>query len=179
MKYICCFRLIFLFALSLEATAHGPTPQKVIEKIAIGAAPEAVWEQLKDFDQIADWHPLVKKSQGDGLNQPGTSERILTLATGGRITEGLDDIKAESRRIEYRLAKENVKAFPISFYSAVIEVLPGEKDGSLVLWKSRLYRGDTGNFPPPELDDAAAIKAMHEFFNLGLKALKEKLEQTH
>jgi mxaD protein len=76
----------------------------------------------------------------------------------------------------YRLAKENVDAMPVSFYSATIEVKPGANGGSEVEWIGRFYRADTGNFPPPEKSDEAATKAMTDFFRAGLEALKQKAE---
>jgi mxaD protein len=45
-----------------------------------------------------------------------------------------------------------------------------------VLLKSRFYRGDTGNSPPENLNDEAAVNAMNQFFKNGLAGLKQKLE---
>jgi len=47
----------------------------------------------------------------------------------------------------------------------------------VVTFKSRFYRGDTGNAPPENLNDAAAVKAMDNFFRNGLAGLKQKLEK--
>jgi mxaD protein len=49
-------------------------------------------------------------------------------------------------------------------------------DTSLVTFKSRFYRGDTGNTPPANLSDEAAVKAVTEFFKNGLEGLKSKVE---
>ena len=48
--------------------------------------------------------------------------------------------------------------------------------GSEVEWIGRFYRGDTSNFPPENLNDEAAIKAMKGLFREGLDGLKAKLE---
>ena len=40
----------------------------------------------------------------------------------------------------------------------------------------RFYRADTGNEPPPEKSDEAAIAAMTKFFHDGLAGLKQKAE---
>jgi mxaD protein len=76
----------------------------------------------------------------------------------------------------YRLAKENVDAFPVSFYSAALSVKPGKDGGSEVVWIGRFYRADTSNFPPEDKNDAAAIAAMKTFIEEGLKGLKAKAE---
>ena len=48
--------------------------------------------------------------------------------------------------------------------------------GSEVTWTSRFYRADTINFPPENLNDEAAVKAMTEFMQGGLQGLKAKVE---
>ncbi len=47
---------------------------------------------------------------------------------------------------------------------------------ALVKWKSRFYRGDTGNSPSKNLNDESAVKAMKKFIQNGLKGLKKSLE---
>ena len=44
------------------------------------------------------------------------------------------------------------------------------------MWIGRFYRADTSNFPPEDKNDEAAIAAMTEFFQEGLKGLKAKAE---
>lgn len=155
--------------------AHGPTPQKVEETIEIAAPPEAVWAIIKNFDAMANWHPLVASSAGRGGNEPG-SERDVVLKSGGQLTDGLDDYRDSEMSYAYRLAKESVEVMPVSFYSATLEVKPAANGGSAVEWIGRFYRADTGNFPPPEKSDEAATKAMTEFFRAGLDGLKQKAE---
>jgi mxaD protein len=167
--------LIPLLFLTSGALAHGPTPQKVEETIEIAAPPAAVWAIAKEFARIADWHPLVAKSEGTGGNAAG-AERIVTLKSGGDLKDGLDDFDEANMSYGYRLAKENVDAFPVSFYSAALAVKPGASGGSTVEWIGRFYRADTSNFPPEDKNDAAAIAAMKTFLSEGLKGLKAKAE---
>jgi mxaD protein len=158
----------------LPAAAHGPTPQKVEERIEIAAPPDKVWAVAKEFATIGDWHPLLEKSEGKGGNAAG-AERVLTLKSGGALTEGLDDYNDKEMYFGYRLAKENVEAFPVSFYSATLTVKPAGS-GSEVEWIGRFYRADTGNEPPENKNDAAAIAAMKSYIGEGLKGLKAKVE---
>ena len=46
-------------------------------------------------------------------------------------------------------------------------------------WLGRFYRADTGNYPPDDLNDEAAMNAMKMFFKMGLAALKQKVESRH
>ena len=169
-------RLALAFGLLLTGlvplAAHGPTPQRADESVAIAAAPDQVFKLLSSFGGIGDWHPLVKKVMATGGDTAG-AERVLTLAKG-KITEGLDEVDPAARRISYRLSKENTEAFPVSFYTAAIEVKPAGS-GSEVSWDARFYRADTTNEPPEELNDEAAIAAMTDFIRQGLEGLKQKV----
>lgn len=162
--------------LSGQVSAHGPTPQKAHERVVINAPVGGVWDAVKQFDGIADWHPDVKQSTGDGKLESG-GMRALTLQNGEAVVEELDFYSDKDREYSYRLKTENVKALPVSSYSTSLQVVSGDAaDTSVVQFKSRFYRGDTGNTPPENLNDAAAVKAMKSFFNNGLQGLKQKLE---
>ena len=167
--------LFCIFAWS-GAFAHGPTPQKIEETVSINASPAAVWKTIKDFSAISKWHAGVAKSEGEGGNGVGAT-RTVTLDGGGTITDSLDEYNDAEKFYGYRLAKENVEAFPVSFYSAVLTVKPAGQ-GSEVEWVGRFYRGDTGNFPPDNLNDEAATAAMTKFFQDGLASLKAKVEEA-
>jgi hypothetical protein len=153
------------------SSAHGPTPQKAEETVRIAAPPEAVWAKVKDFGRIGEWHPGVAS-----VAAPSDGERELTLKSGGVIGESRDDMDEAGMFVSWRLAKENVEAFPVSFYSSTLTVRPAD-GGSEVVWMGRFYRGDTSNFPPEHLNDAAAQKAMSGFMREGLDALKAALEK--
>jgi mxaD protein len=159
---------------TVPAFAHGPTPQKAEEKIAIAAPPAKVWEALKNFSDVS-WNPVIKKSEATGGNDPTAGATRTITIEKGNLVEGLDEYSDKDMSYGYRLSTENVEVFPVSFYSATIAVTPAG-DGSEVTWSSRFYRGETGNEPPENLNDEAAVKAMTEFLQAGLKGLKAKVE---
>ncbi len=171
--FTCCLALAVAAFATVSADAHGPTPKKVEEKIQIDAPPAKVWAIAKDFAGIADWHPLIEKSEGKGGNEAG-GERVITLKTGA-LTDSLDDYNDAEMTYSYRLGKEDVEVFPVSFYSASFAVKPAG-EGSEVEWIGRFYRADTSNFPPEDKNDEAAIAAMTNFIQEGLKGLKAKAE---
>ena len=166
-----------LLVATLSAYAHGPTPQKAKESITINAAAGKVWDAVKQFDAIGSWHPDLKASEGDGSNQSG-GKRTLTFHNGESLVEELDYYSEPEHEYSYRLKTENVKAFPTSSHTVDLKVAPGDNaDTSVVTLKSRFYRGDTGNTPPDNLSDEAAVKAMTLFFKNGLSGLKATLEK--
>lgn len=160
--------------MATTALAHGPTPQKVDQSVTIAAKPDAVWAVAGDFAGIGAWHPDVAKATGTGGNASG-GRRTLTLKNGGTLEEGLDEWDAAKRTYSYRLGDADLKALPISSYSATLTVTP-DGEGSKVEWVGRFYRGDTGNEPPEELSDAAGKAAMNSYFGSGLKGLKARVE---
>ncbi|MGQ9369560.1 SRPBCC family protein [Azospirillum sp. ST 5-10] len=165
-----------LLMLASPAAAHGPTPRKAEESVVIAASPDAVWAVVSAFPDIAAWHPMITASAADPQAGAGTT-RTLTLDNGGQLVESLDEMDAAGKRLSYRLLKENVEAFPVSFYSAILTVSAAPEGGSRVVWSGRFYRGDTGNYPPETLDDAAAEAAMTRFFRSGLDGLKASVER--
>ncbi|MCQ8128169.1 SRPBCC family protein [Methylomonas rivi] len=168
---------LLVFFSSLSAHAHGPTPQKAKEAIAINAPVAKVWGIAKQFGAIADWQPDLKQSTGDGLLQSG-GKRTLTFQNGQSLVEELDYYNEQEHEYSYRLKTENPQAFPTSSHTVELKVNAGDTpDSSVVTLKSRFYRGDTGNTPPAELNDEAAVKAMNQFFTHALNGLKSKAEQ--
>jgi mxaD protein len=157
------------------ALAHGPTPQKIEATVTIAAPPDKVWAIAGKFAGIAGWNPLVASgtSKGDGTKNGDT--RTLTLKNGGVLHESLDEYDAARRSYSYRLDDPDLKALPVSSYSATLTVTP-EGAGSKVAWFGRFYRGDTGNEPPEELSDEAGRTAMKAYFEAGLGGLKAKVE---
>jgi len=155
------------------ASAHGPTPQKVDEKITIAAPPADVWKIVKDFGAIGSWHPLVTQAKVEGSGSDTT--RTLTLKSGGTLVDSLDAIDDKAMEIDYRLQNQDFTALPVSSYSDAITVQPAA-GGSEVEWISRLYRFDTGNEPPDDKNDEAAVKGSTDFIKAGLEGLKKKAE---
>lgn len=158
------------------ASAHGPTPIKVIEKVTIAADPKAVWAVAGHFDSLAKWHPDVASVKAEGGDAVGTT-REVTLKKGGTLKEGLDEYDAAAMKYSYRMSDPNLEALPASSYTMTLRVraAPG---GSEVEWFGRLYRGDTGNEPPENLNDEAARTAVSGYLSSGLQGLKKLLESN-
>ena len=156
-----------------SALAHGPTRQKVVEKITIDAPPAAVWAQIKDFDALAKWHPAVEASPADKGNTEG-SVRKLKLKGGGALEETLEKYDAEGMSYGYR-AKDG-GALPVTNYTSTIKV-SGDGGKSTVEWRGAFYRGFPNNDPPPDQNDEAAVKAVTGVYQSGLANLKKLVEK--
>jgi mxaD protein len=167
--------VIFGFTNSSTVSAHGAAPKKIEERIEIAAKPDVVWGLISDFSNISAWNPAVTSSKAATDPEQG-QERILTLKNGSKVTDAQTEYDAKKMTYSYRRVDDDVKAFPVSFYSATITVT-STASGSEVDWIGRYYRGDTSNEPPPGLGDSDAEKAMHDFFQAGLTTLKSRAEK--
>jgi hypothetical protein len=167
------FSLLMLY--TGMAQAHGPSRQKVVIKEEIAAAPQAVWEVIKNFHDMS-WHPAVIETDGTGGNEIG-AQRVLTLSGGGKIHEKLEKYDDAKHSYFYRIEKVDVKVLPVTNYSSWLSVAPSDDGGSIVTWKGAFYRGYPNNEPPPELSDQAAVDAVTGVYKGGLSNLKKLLEQ--
>ncbi|WP_244487550.1 MULTISPECIES: SRPBCC family protein [unclassified Aureimonas] len=157
------------------ALAHGPTRQKVTESVEIAAPPAKVWAKIKEFGDMS-WHPDVASTNSAPGNVVKTT-RLVVLKSGGELTQELYKYDDAKMTIATLLPHVDVKVMPVNNYSDTITVKPGATpETSVVEWRSAFYRGYPNNDPPPELNEAAAIKAVTDFTLAGLNALKASVE---
>jgi carbon monoxide dehydrogenase subunit G len=164
--------LALLASLAAPSLAHGPTRQKVVEKITVNAPAAAVWARIKNFDALKDWHPAIAESPADKGNEVG-SVRQLKLKGGGELTESLEGFSDEQMKYNYR-AKDG-GALPVSNYTSTIQVT-AEGAKSVVEWRGAFYRAYPNNDPPPDKNDEAAVAAITGVYKSGLENLKKLAE---
>lgn len=169
------FTIIALAALSFNASAHGPSPQKVEKTVVIKAAPAKVWAVVKDFGNLHAWHPAIASTK---LEKKGEETfRTLTLKDGGTITEKLRTADDADMKLRYEIT-EGVA--PVADYNAFMQVTAGPGAGeSTVTWVGRFYRTYKLNPPiPAGQDDETAVKFVTGVFDSGLANLKKVIENS-
>lgn len=164
--------LSLMASLAGTAQAHGPTRQKVVERITIDAPADVVWARIKDFGSLKDWHPAVAESPADNGNNEG-SVRTLKLKGGGEVIESLESYNDAQKKYSYR-AKDG-GALPVTNYTSTLSV-SDEGGKALVEWRGAFYRGYPNNDPPPDRNDEAAVKAITGVYTSGLANLKKLIE---
>jgi carbon monoxide dehydrogenase subunit G len=169
--------LVPLLALTLPTLclAHGPSRQKVEESIEIQAAPDAVWNVIKDFGNAQAWMPQIANTVGHGSNDKGAT-RELTLKSGGVIKEELKSYDAAQWTFSYKITEVDPSVLPVANYSSTIKV-EAAGGGSKVEWSGAFYRSWMTNNPPPEQNDQTAIAAVTKIYQDGLANLKSVVEK--
>ncbi len=162
-----------------RAQAHGPTRQKVTQTVDIARTPDQVWAIVGNFDSIARWHPLIASSPADHGNEVG-SKRMLTLKAEGdpQFEEELVKYDAAAHSYQYRIEKVDPKVLPVNNYTAWFEVQDNPAGGCSIEWRAAFYRGYLLNDPPPELNDAASVKAVTGVLRAGLDNIKVLAERA-
>src|SRR5690554_883183 len=174
-------------ALPMLAVAHGPTRQVVDEKIIINAPVETVWETVKNFEAIADWHPAVKS-----VEMQDDETRVVTLSRDGdpTITEQISKVDDERTTLIYSIKDMSVTktitfngaetpyyTFPVSTYKSWMYVKEVD-NGTEVRWNGKFYRSFMNNPPVPEgQSDSEAVAEVKAFYTEGLEGLKALLEK--
>ena len=167
------FIVVFINMSISDILSHGPTRQKLKESITINAKPEEVWNVIKDFGKIDSWHPSISKVESDGKNRT----IYYSPRNNTPIKQKLENYNPEKMMYKTSITEVDIKNFPVNTYTANISVKKNDDGTSTVLWKAAFYRAYVNNDPPPELNEAAAIKAVTEFFQAGLSNLKSTLEK--
>ena len=167
------FIVVFINISISDILSHGPTRQKLKESITINAKPEEVWNVIKDFGKIDSWHPSISKVESDGKNRT----IYYSPRNNTPIKQKLENYNPEKMMYKTSITEVDIKNFPVNTYTANISVKKNDDGTSTVLWKAAFYRAYVNNDPPPELNEAAAIKAVTEFFQAGLSNLKSTLEK--
>jgi len=186
MKKISLFISVALFFFSAVASAHGPVRGKMTATLLIDAPAEKIWEKISDYGDMS-WHQAMASSSADNGNNKG-SVRVLTLKSGGTITEELKAYKADKMSYKYKITDmstvktiqhsgqdEAIPVLPVENYQATLTVkAKGRK--SVVTWVATYYRGYVNNNPPEELNEAAADAAVTAVLTDGLVDLAQNFD---
>lgn len=179
------FSLLFLLV-SGAVNAHGPVRAKLTATVTIDAPADQVWDVIKNFDDMS-WHPAIANTDGKGGNDKKAT-RVLTLKSGGTISEQLKKYDPKKMSIKYKITDmstaktiqhsgqaEDVPVLPVNNYAATLSVK--SKGGkSEVSWVATYYRAYMNNNPPAEMNEDAADEAVTNVLKSGLTALLQKFE---
>lgn len=158
------------------AAAHDAQRVKYVVSVDIAAPPAKVWAVIGNFQDLS-WDRAVAKVAGSGGDAPDKAVRTVTLKSGA-VLPNEELTRYEPDRMTYAtfLPHVDVHQFPVTNYSSILVVLPRPDGGSHVEWRSAFYRGYPNFGPPPNLNEAAAIRAVKAMTQPALDGLKARME---
>ena len=160
--------------LSFAAMAENRPLVVVSEVIQIKAEPAKVWNLVKRFDGLKDWHPLFSGSEiVSGRDGQLGAIRLLTIKEGPSFTEELLALNEPAMAFTYSVVESPL---PIDRYLSTKSVKPDGHGGSIVTWVGQFSRKNPRANPPEAEGDAAVVNLITGAYQGGLQNLKKLME---
>lgn len=140
------------------------------ESITIQAPADKVWDAVRDFDGLANWHPMFSSGviKSGRNNEPG-AVRTMTVKDGPSFDEELLTFDEAGRKFTYRLI--DPVPLPVSAYTGAFQVVAVKRGTAAILWSST-YRNNSGG----KMKDEEVIRFINGAFRAGLENLKTRFE---
>lgn len=141
---------------------------KVFVSSIINAPADTVWQTVRDFNGLPEWHPAIRDSeieQGRASDSVGCV-RSFHLQDGGHIREQLTALSDPQRTMDYVILESPM---PVSNYTATLSVRPVTDNNSCyVEW--------TAEFDVPGDKEQQTVDTVgNGVFKAGLDSLKQRL----
>ena len=147
----------------------------VAEMIEVKAAPADVWNLVKRFDGLVNWHPAFSGSPlVKGRNDQVGAVRALTLKDGPTFTEELIALNEQGMAYTYDIVESPL---PIDHYQASLTVKGNGVGGSTVTWIGTFKRKNPRDNVPEGESDAGTIKLISGAYQAGLQTVKKMREK--
>ncbi len=169
MKKLLASVLFSLAMFSLSVQADGVL--NAYQTINIKAPISKVWNAVKDFDGLHNWHPVFASDViKSGTNNVPGAIRTLTVKDGPSFDETLLAWDAAKRRYTYNVIDPN--PLPIKNYVSTMEVIQLSAGVATILWRSNFENNSGG-----KMKDDEVINFLNGAYKAGLDPLKASLEQ--
>ena len=160
--------------LSCAAFAENRSLLVVSEIIQIKAEPAKVWNMLKPFDGLKNWHPLFSGSEiVSGKDGQLGAIRLLTIKDGPSFTEELLAVNEPAMAFTYSVIESPL---PIDRYLSTMSVKSDGSGGSIVTWVGQFSRKNPRANAPEAEGDAAVLGLITGAYQGGLQNLKKLME---
>jgi mxaD protein len=172
-------KLISATALAVTVLASGysvaAAPELHVHKtVTINASADKVWNLVKDFNGLNNWHPAIAKDDiVEGTNNTVGAVRLLSLKGGGTIKEKLLAFDAAGHSFRYAIVEGVI---PVSSYTSRLSVKSAGDNKSTVTWSGKFKRKNVGDNPGDSENDKTAVDTITGVYQSGLDNLKKLAE---
>jgi len=129
---------------------------EVTSSTALPVSADKVWEMIRGFGQIGDWHPAVESC----TLEDGGKVRRMKIPGGGEIVESLERHEDDEMTFTYRIVSSPL---PVANYESTVKVIP-DGDGCKIQW--------SGSFEAVGPEDKAS-KIVQGIYEGGFDGLKK------
>ncbi|MFF8973818.1 SRPBCC family protein [Streptomyces sp. NPDC014995] len=132
----------------------------------VPATAESVWQVLRPFDGLPQWHPAIESSvlEEGGATTVGALRRLRFAGGDTTVLERLTALDDTARTFTYELVEH---PFPVRSSVSTLRVLPVIDTGEAFVEWSAESEEDTA-------DSAAAQTLVEELYGSGLAALQRR-----
>ncbi|WP_298852873.1 SRPBCC family protein [uncultured Ruegeria sp.] len=117
---------------------------KVFSSTIVDVPVDQVWERVKDFNGLPNWHPAATDSRIEDTHAPGAVGCIRNFALtdgSGRIRETLLAISEIERTLTYNMLPGG--PLPFVDYVAVMQFAPiTDRNQTFATWSAEFIAGD-------------------------------------
>lgn len=132
---------------------------RVSKTTTIQAAPDAVWETVRDFGGIHTYVEAIADvaTEGTGVG----ARRTLTLQDGAQVIERLDHRDDEAHEMGYSIVRSPL---PLEDYTASVQVRAEGADACEITWWS--------TFEPRGASEGEAVELIEGIYAMAFEGLK-------
>jgi mxaD protein len=160
--------------LSFAVAAENRSLLVVSEIIQIKAEPAKVWNMVKHFDGLKNWHPAFAVSDiVSGSDGKLGAIRSITIKDGPSFTEELLAMNEPGMAFTYSVIESPL---PLDRYLSTMSVKSDGAGGSIVTWVGQFSRKNPRSQPPEAENDAAVLGLITGAYQAGLQNLKKLME---
>lgn len=134
----------------------------VVMSVQVTGQVSDVWNTVRAFDRLQDWHPAVQSTTMTGAPDQEGSVRVLHLNGGGEIEERLMYLNDSSRTLIYEILESPL---PISNYSSYLSATDAGGGKTVVIWGS--------TFDAKGVPNAKAKEVIEGIYQAGFDKLKQ------
>ncbi|HTS52466.1 MAG TPA: SRPBCC family protein [Burkholderiales bacterium] len=163
-----------MLALPFCASADDRELLVVGEMIEINAKPDVVWNIVKAFDGLVNWHPAFSSSPlVKGKNGHPGAVRALTIKDGPTFTEELLAYSDARMAYTYDIVESPL---PLDHYQSSMSVKGNSGGGTTVAWIGTFTRKNPRDNVAEAEGDDAMVKLIIGAYQAGLETVKKMAE---
>jgi len=138
---------------------------KVRVSSVIGGPVDQVWNKIRDFNALPEWHPAIDKShiEADRTSDSVGCIRNFDLVGGGNIREQLLALSDQETTFTYSILESPM---PVSNYIATVSL-------SKVTEGNMTYAEWQAEFDVPAEEEAETVEIIRGVFTSGFESLQQ------